>query len=127
VAVVSLVSSVSDYKKEGEFLKKQMIEINAKIVTTLREGKEEATHRNDLVVGDIIKIESGMNIPVDGVVALAVGCEADESAMTGESDALPKDTYKKCLARQREHEEDPKSTREHHDVPSPILLSGTSI
>jgi len=33
VAVVSIVSSVSDYKKEGEFLKKQMIEINAKIVS----------------------------------------------------------------------------------------------
>lgn len=127
MAVVSLVSSVSDYKKEGEFLKKQMIEINAKIVTTLRDRKEEQTHRNNLKVGDIIKIESGMNIPVDGVVVQAIGVEADESAMTGESDALPKETYTKCLARQAEHEEDPKSTRTHHDVPSPILLSGTSI
>ena len=68
-----------------------------------------------------------MNIPVDGVVAQAIGVEADESAMTGESDALPKETYAKCQARQRDHEADPKATRSHHDVPSPILLSGTSI
>jgi len=104
-----------------------MIEINAKIVTTIREGKEESTHRNNLKVGDIIKIEAGMNIPVDGVVAQAIGVEADESAMTGESDALPKEVFHKCMARKQEHEEDSKSTRTHHDVPSPILLSGTSI
>lgn len=38
VAVVSLVTAVSDYQKEGEFLKKQMIEENAKIVTVIRDG-----------------------------------------------------------------------------------------
>jgi len=40
-----------------------------------------------------------MNIPVDGIITTGVGVEADESAMTGESDALTKEVYKKCLVR----------------------------
>lgn len=34
-----------------------------------------------------------MNIPVDGLVVEASGVLSDESAMTGESDHLIKDTY----------------------------------
>jgi magnesium-transporting ATPase (P-type) len=68
-----------------------------------------------------------MNIPVDGVVVEAIGVMNDESAMTGESDHLPKDTVDKCLQRQREHEQDEKFSKTPHDVPSPVLLSGTQI
>lgn len=56
-------------------------------------------HRNELKVGDIIAIQNGMNIPVDGVCIEAVGVTADESAMTGESFHLPKETYMKCKQR----------------------------
>jgi len=34
----------------------------------MRDSKEQTVHRNNLKTGDIIKIENGMNIPVDGVV-----------------------------------------------------------
>jgi cation transport ATPase len=34
----------------------------------MRDGKECIIHRNDLKVGDILQIKSGMNIPVDGIV-----------------------------------------------------------
>ena len=44
-------------------------------------------------------IKSGMNIPVDGLVISGVGILADESAMTGESDHLNKESYTKCLSR----------------------------
>lgn len=88
---------------------------------------EEVVHRNDLKVGDIIKIENGMNIPVDGIVVSAIGVMSDESAMTGESDHLPKEALERCRFRQRDHEEDVKATRDSHDVPSPVILSGTQI
>ena len=53
---------------------------------------------------------------------------SDESAMTGESDHLPKETLKKCLERQVEFEADNKGAeRGVHDVPSPVVLSGTNI
>jgi hypothetical protein len=67
-----------------------------------------------------------MNVPVDGVVMVSNGVMSDESAMTGESDHLPKETMAKCLQRQEEHEEVSKD-RGPHDVPSPMLLSGTQI
>jgi len=74
VAVVSVVTAVSDYQKEGEFLKKQQIEENAKTVTLLREGQELLKqHKNGIKVGDMVKIETGMNIPVDGVVVSGLG------------------------------------------------------
>jgi len=97
VAVVSLVTAVSDYQKEGEFLKKQMIEENAKIVTCIRDGKIDTLHRNNLKVGDIVKVINGMNIPVDGVVLKGNGIKSDESAMTGESDHFDKEDMAKCL------------------------------
>lgn len=95
----------------------------------MRDSREDCVHRNFLNVGDIIKIQNGMNVPVDGVVVSGVGVLADESAMTGESDHLPKESLEKCLARKAEHEADTNTTtaRTHHDVPSPVLLSGTQV
>jgi P-type E1-E2 ATPase len=92
----------------------------------MRDGHEKVVHRNDIKVGDIIKIESGMNIPVDGICIVGIGIMCDESAMTGESDHLPKDSIENCRKRQAEFEQDNGGgKRGPHDVPSPIILSGT--
>lgn len=127
VAVVSLVGAGSDYKKEGQFLKQQQIAEDAKIVTLRREGVEKVLHKENIKVGDIIKIVNGMDVPVDGVCVEANGVLADESSLTGESDHLQKETVAKCLERQERHEEEDTKTRAPHDIPSPVLLSGTQI
>ena len=62
-------------------------------------GQEKSLHKENIKVGDIIKIKNGMDIPVDGIVLQASGVLADESSLTGESDHLPKETMDKCLAR----------------------------
>jgi len=100
VAVVSGVTAWSDYKKEGQFLKQQLLEEGSKISKIMRDSKEVPIHRNNIVVGDIIKIETGMNIPVDGIILEGNGVLADESAMTGESDHLFKEALEKCVQRQ---------------------------
>jgi P-type E1-E2 ATPase len=80
-------------------------------------------------VGDILKIKAGMNIPVDGVVLKASGVQCNEAAMTGESDELKKDNMEICKARQvekdAEYEYLKSNNKNPHDLPSPILLSGT--
>ena len=68
----------------------------------MRSGKEETIHHNNIQVGDILKIRAGMNIPVDGIIIRSSGVDANESAMTGESDNLKKDTMDNCKARQVE-------------------------
>lgn len=68
-----------------------------------------------------------MDIPVDGLVLQASGVLSDESSLTGESDHLIKEAYDKCRYRQQEHETDDPKSRGPHDVPSPVLLSGTQI
>lgn len=128
VAVVSLVGAWSDYKKEGQFLEQQRVDENSKTVFVMRDSKEEEIHKNHIKVGDLIKVVNGMNVPVDGVVIKGVGIMSDESAMTGESDHLPKEGYDKCRQRQREHEGDGKDfSRDPHACPSPVLLSGTQV
>lgn len=44
----------------------------------------------DIVVGDILNLEPGDLIPVDGVLPEGHSIKADESAATGESDAIKK-------------------------------------
>jgi P-type E1-E2 ATPase len=65
----------------------------------MRDSKEQEMHRNNLLVGDIVMVQNGMNIPVDGIIINGVGIMSDESAMTGESDHLPKESVDKCLFR----------------------------
>ena len=44
------------------------------------------------MVGDVLKIKAGMNIPVDGIIIRSSGVQSNESAMTGESDELKKES-----------------------------------
>lgn len=74
------------------------------------------------MVGEVIKIVNGMNVPVDGLVLTASGLMLDESAMTGESEHLPKESFDKSWARL----EEARSSFTIND-PSPIMLSGTQV
>jgi P-type E1-E2 ATPase len=81
------------------------------------------------LVGDIVKIKAGMNIPVDGIIVKSSGVVVNESAMTGESDELKKENLDICKQRQEEKETELQFSkiqeRKHNDIPSPIMLSGT--
>jgi hypothetical protein len=84
-------------------------------------------NRDELSVGDVVKIVAGMAIPVDGIVLKASGVQVDESAMTGESDHLPRDAYENCVKKQKIHESGNGDTNDPHAVPSCVVLSGTAV
>lgn len=95
---------------------------------------EPNVHHNHLLVGDLIKLKYGMQIPVDGIlVEKSSNLTSDESAMTGESEELIKDTNKECLLRMKEAESSGKTTTITNTharrtmLPSPIMMSGTSV
>lgn len=98
----------------------------------MRQGHEKEIHVNDIKVGDLVKIRTGMAIPCDGVVVTGTGITTNESAMTGESIELKKDPLHMCFIKQEEKEEEQRrrgGTPEHHshDLPSPVMLSGTEV
>lgn len=73
-----------------------------------------------------------MKIPVDGLCISANEMKVDESAMTGESDHLKKDTIENCLKRVEEVEMEKRASKtakknDPHEVPSPLLMSGTAV
>ena len=54
-------------------------------ITVRREGKDIEISTDDLVPGDILKLESGDIVPADAVVRHTLGLQVDETTFTGES------------------------------------------
>lgn len=96
------------------------------------EPADQEIHVNFLHVGDIMHLKYGMVIPVDGIVLQCNQLTTNEAAMTGESDERRKETFETCRARQQEkYAEGFDKTKvdkaEAHGIPSPLILSGTSV
>ena len=97
MCVVVLITSFNDYQKEKQFRqlnsKKDEREINV-----IRNGRRQLLSIFDLVVGDVVVIETGDKLPADGVFIQGDAVECDESAATGESNTIrkgpaPKDPF----------------------------------
>jgi magnesium-transporting ATPase (P-type) len=70
-----------------------------------------------------------MEVPTDGYLFNANEITMDESAMTGESDAIKKNTIEKCMRKAGHVRANTSKIGKisKHDVPSPIILSGTKV
>lgn len=131
VLVVTTVTAWNDYEKEKQFMKLTAYSDSQNNVMAMRNGNKLEINFNELKTGDIIEIKTGMSIPCDAVLVKGIGVTTDESAMTGESTELKKETFEQCLVRLEERLEEERlhgvHERSNHDCPSPILLSGTQI
>lgn len=67
----------------------QLMKIKARVK---RDGKESEIPSEELVIGDIVLIESGMKVPADIRLLEVSGLEIDESFLTGESITAKKQT-----------------------------------
>lgn len=67
-------------------------------VTLLREGRERAVDPAEIVLGDILRVQPGDQIVVDGVVVGEGVMEVDESLLTGESDLILKQVGDELLS-----------------------------
>ena len=88
-AILGVVQE-SKAEKSLEALKK-MSSPECKVI---RGGKVDKVPSSDLVVGDIVLIEAGDYIPADARLIDAVNLQVDESALTGESVPVLKNTDK---------------------------------
>ena len=63
--------------------------VSATKVTVIRDGQKKKVAIDDIVLDDVIEFSQGNQIPVDCVV-ISGNCDANESLLTGESDAIHK-------------------------------------
>jgi magnesium-transporting ATPase (P-type) len=67
----------------------KLLRINSRVI---RQGSEHCIDSEELVPGDLILLESGNKVPADLRLIEANGLEIDESFLTGESQAVIKNT-----------------------------------
>ena len=76
-----------------ELRAKRMIDklnlMSKELVTVIRAGEEESIDPEEIVLGDVIKLSAGDQIPSDAIVQIGIA-EANEAMLTGESDLVLK-------------------------------------
>lgn len=84
ILLATTLAFLNEYKanKEFDILNQVNDEVPIKVI---RDGNFTTVPRKDLVVGDIVLVELGEEIPADGQVLEAVSLQVDESRLTGES------------------------------------------
>lgn len=126
VIIVVVVGAANDYQKERQFAR-----LNAKKedreVVVIRNGIREMVSIYDLMVGDVISLETGDVIPADGLF-LHGAVECDESAITGESNTIKKKSAREAELFFESHAcgfEDIGSAAVK--FPDPFLISGAKV
>lgn len=89
IVIVVIVGSLNDYQKERQFAKLNKKK-QSRDVKVVRSGKTIELSVFDILVGDVIHLEPGDMIPVDGVLIQGHNVKCDESQATGESDIIRK-------------------------------------
>jgi P-type E1-E2 ATPase len=102
VFVSAFVTSINNYQKERQFITLNSVADSKKKVTVWRDGVPIEIHQDFVLVGDIIAINEGMEIPADGLLLNANDVTTDESAMTGEIDPIHKNILPACIKRKNE-------------------------
>ncbi|XWS65752.1 hypothetical protein CRYUN_Cryun05aG0140300 [Craigia yunnanensis] len=87
IFLVVLVTATSDYKQSLQFkdLDKEKKNI---VVQVTRDGCRQKISIYDLVVGDIVHLSIGDQVPADGVLISGYSLSIDESSLSGESEPV---------------------------------------
>lgn len=126
VLIVVIVGAGNDYQKERQFAKLNAKKEDREIVV-IRSGEKCMVSIYDLLVGDVVCLETGDVIPADSVL-ISGEVECDESALTGESNTIKKrpadDAMAFYNAHSHEGEDLGSSTIKFKD---PLLISGAKV
>ena len=89
IFIVVLVGTANDYQKELQFVKLNKKKDERK-VRIIRSGRSREISVHDVLVGDVMHLEPGDMVPVDGIFISGHNLRCDESTATGESDLIRK-------------------------------------
>ncbi|XP_038876143.1 calcium-transporting ATPase 4, plasma membrane-type-like isoform X1 [Benincasa hispida] len=96
IFLVVIVTAVSDYNQSLQFkdLEKQKKNI---IIQVTRDGCRQKVSIYDLVVGDIVHLSIGDQVPADGILVSGYSLSLDESSLSGESEPVNVDDNRPFL------------------------------
>ncbi|PON81180.1 P-type ATPase [Trema orientale] len=87
IFLVVMVTAISDYKQSLQF--KKLDDEKKKIfVHVTRDGRRQTISIYDLVVGDIVHLSIGDQVPADGFFISGYSLLIDESSLSGESEPV---------------------------------------
>eukprot|EP00898_Chlorokybus_atmophyticus_P000118 jgi/Chlat1/1106/Chrsp110S01592 len=92
IVIVLLVSAGNNYNQSLQFQELNKRKKNITVKAT-RGGRRVELSIYDILVGDIIHINTGDQVPADGVLVEGFSVVCDESSMTGESEPVNKDAH----------------------------------
>lgn len=87
IFLVVLVTAISDYKQSLQFRDLDKEKKNVCVQVT-RDGCRQKLSIYDLVVGDVVHLSIGDQVPADGVFISGYSLTVDESSLSGESEPM---------------------------------------
>ncbi|KAI6434302.1 hypothetical protein MCOR21_002354 [Pyricularia oryzae] len=129
IAVIVFGSALNDWNKNRKFAKLNERK-EQRDVKVIRSGKTMNISIYDLLVGDIMHIETGDVVAVDGVLVNGSGIQVDESSLSGESELVHKTAIATDGEPKQADKPKPKSEKQmtHRVTASdPFILSGTTV
>ncbi|KAK2033199.1 calcium-translocating P-type ATPase [Colletotrichum zoysiae] len=118
ILVIVFASAATDWQKNARFAK-LIQRKEQRDVKVIRSGKTQNISVYDVQVGDIMHMETGDVVAVDGVLARGSGIQVDESSLSGESELVHKSVPS---------DGDMRSQKVHRSsAADPFILSGTTV
>lgn len=87
IFLVVIVTATSDYKQSLQFRDLDKEKKNISVQVT-RDGTRQNLSIYDLVVGDVVHLAIGDQVPADGVLISGYSLTVDESSLSGESEPM---------------------------------------
>ncbi|KAG6002323.1 hypothetical protein E4U21_003238 [Claviceps maximensis] len=113
IVVIVLASAANDWQKNHKFAKLNERKKHRE-VTVFRSGRAQQVDITQVLVGDVMHIEAGEVVAVDGVLIQASGLHINESSVSGESGMVQKTIP-------GDHD------ASHAVLADPFILSGTTV
>ena len=96
--IVIIVLTGFFQERKAEKVLQELKKLSEPVVTVVRDGEVEEIESRLVVPGDTIVLEMGDMVPADAEVTESTDLKLDESAITGESEAVKKDIGKKAYS-----------------------------
>lgn len=118
ILIVVVVGALNDWQKERQFAKLNQKKED-RMIKVIRSGKTQEICVFDVLAGDVVQLEPGDVVPVDGVLIEGYNVGCDESSATGESNLVKKHSGASVF----------EAIEDGHDLTKmdPFILSGSKI